>query len=185
MIVFHKYRFCIVWNLVIAKIIFIFQIYICFEAIQSGGKSSRMLQAWTEVEFIKFFMAEKCKQLEIYRRMCGVYREAYFSQKMFTNGLNMDLPQWAWIKMTIYRMETHWLFGKEKVPGAAASKEGHADSVLEHERTHFSWFFFEKVQLQTGFPIANSLVKIHLIYVMTSLTRRGEERTFEHLKFEN
>ena len=30
-------------------------------------------------------------------------------------------------------METHWLSGKEKVPGVMVSKEGHADSVLEYK----------------------------------------------------
>ena len=36
---------------------------------------------------IKFLLAEKCKPREIYRRICDVYGEACFSQKMFTSGL--------------------------------------------------------------------------------------------------
>ena len=36
-----------------------------------------------------FLLAEKYKPCEIYLRICDVYREACFSQKMFTNGLNM------------------------------------------------------------------------------------------------
>ena len=32
-------------------------------------------------------------------------------------------------------MKTHSLSGKEEVLGAAVSKEGHADSLLRHERT--------------------------------------------------
>ena len=35
---------------------------------------------------IKFLLAEKWKPDKIYRRMCDVYREACFTQKMFTNG---------------------------------------------------------------------------------------------------
>ena len=42
---------------------------------------------------------------------------------MFTNGLNMGLPLWDWIEKTVHGMEMHWLSGKEKVPGAAVSKE--------------------------------------------------------------
>ena len=39
---------------------------------------------------IKFSVAEKSKPCEIYRRMCDVYREECFSQKMFTNmGLTL------------------------------------------------------------------------------------------------
>ena len=30
---------------------------------------------------------------------------------------------------------SHWLSGKEKVPGVAISKEGHAESIPENERT--------------------------------------------------
>ena len=31
-------------------------------------------------------------------------------------------------------MKTYWLSYKEKILGAAFSKEGHADSLLKHER---------------------------------------------------
>ena len=43
-------------------------------------------------------------------------------------------------------METHWLSGKEKVPGAAVSKGGHADSLLDMRRP-ITIDFLEKVQL--------------------------------------
>ena len=45
------------------------------------------------------------------------------------------------------RMETHWLSSKENVLGAVISKEGHADSLLEHERSHHNRLKKEKVQL--------------------------------------
>ena len=36
---------------------------------------------------MKFLVAEKYKSCEIYRRMCDVYRKAYFSQKIpYKNG---------------------------------------------------------------------------------------------------
>ena len=39
----------------------------------------------------------------------------------------------AWVEKTVHEVETHWLSGKEKVPGVAISKEGDAISVLGHE----------------------------------------------------
>ena len=39
-------------------------------------------------------------------------------------------------------METHWFSSEEKVPVTMVTKEGHADSLLGHERIHhnsFSW----------------------------------------------
>ena len=49
-------------------------------------------------------------------------------KKIFTNELNMILPQWTWVKKTVCGVETHWLLGKEKVTGAVVSREGDADS---------------------------------------------------------
>ena len=37
-------------------------------------------------------------QCEIYRRICDTYEETCFSQKTFTNELNMGLPQCGQIK---------------------------------------------------------------------------------------
>ena len=57
----------------------------------------------------------------------------------------MSLLQQTWIKKTFDGVETHWLFGKEKVPSEAVSKEGDADSLLGHEITHHNWFSWKKV----------------------------------------
>ena len=38
-------------------------------------------------------------------------------KETFTNGLNMDLS----VQVRVHEMETQWLSGKEKVPGAGAS----------------------------------------------------------------
>ena len=67
---------------------------------------------------IKFLVAEKCKTCEIFRSMCDVYKEAHFSQKMFTNGLTLDLPRQALVEKTVDGVETHWLSGlkKGKIP---------------------------------------------------------------------
>ena len=52
----------------------------------------------------------------------------------------MVLPLQAWGKKTVNGLETHWLASQQKILGAAISKEDHADSFLEHERTHHCWF---------------------------------------------
>ena len=54
------------------------------------------LTEWSRLKqksIIKFLVVEKSKPWEIYRRMCDVYQEAWFSrreekEKMFTNVLN-------------------------------------------------------------------------------------------------
>ena len=48
----------------------------------------------------------------------------------------MDLSQRTWVEKPVDEVETRWLSSKEKVPGAAISKEGHGDSLLGHESTH-------------------------------------------------
>ena len=62
----NTYKLCIVWNWFIVKIISLFQ-----------TECSRLEQR----SVIIFLVSEKCKPREIYRRMCDVYGEAYFSQK--------------------------------------------------------------------------------------------------------
>ena len=63
--------------------------------------------------------------------MCDVYREVCFTIKK-KDGVNAGLLQQAWVKKTI-----HGISSKEKVLGAAVSKEGHLDSFLGHEKTHY------------------------------------------------
>ena len=43
-----------------------------------------------------------------------MYREAGFSEKIFTNGLNMGLTLWVCVEKTVHGVEAYWLFGKEK-----------------------------------------------------------------------
>ena len=80
-----------------------------FETIQIRRKSNRVLQA----PVIKYFVTEKYKPYEICIRMCNVYTEECFNQKMFTNGQNMGLLQQAWVEKTVDGVETHWHFGKK------------------------------------------------------------------------
>ena len=70
--------------------------------------------------FMKYLLAEKSKPCEIYRRMYDLYREVHFYQKMFTNGLNMDLSLQAWIEKknnpcsentsTLWQWKSCWCF---------------------------------------------------------------------------
>ena len=65
--------------------------------------------------------------------MCDAHREACFSQKNFTNELNMVLPLRAWVEKTVYiewkhtdsltnnRFQVLWLVNK-----------AHIDSLLRH-----------------------------------------------------
>ena len=94
-------------------------------------KCSRLEQS----SVIKLLVAEKYKPFEIYGRIWDVYRES-----IFTNGLNMDLPLWAWVKKTVHGMETHWLFCKEKVQDSVVSTRDITDSVLGDEVTPYYWF---------------------------------------------
>ena len=96
---------------------------------------------------IKFWVSEKCKQCELYKRMWDLYGKACFSKKIFTKWLNMGLPGEAWVKKTVHEREKHWLFCKEKVMGAELRKEAHTDSLVVLERIHDDWFLWKKVQL--------------------------------------
>ena len=51
----------------------------------------------------------------------------------------MGLPQQTWVKNTAHGLETHETCAK-KFHGVAISKEGDADSLLWHERTHRYYF---------------------------------------------
>ena len=60
-------------------------------------------------------------------------------QTMCTNGLNMGLL------LRFRREKTQWLSSKEKVPGAAVSKEGYVDNHLRLIMTHHNCFPLKKV----------------------------------------
>ena len=103
---------------------------------------------------IKFWVAVKCKTCEIYR--CDVFREAYSSQKMFTNGLNMGLPLQIRVKKTIHQVKTHWLSSKEKVLGTVFSQKGHTESLLRQERAHHNSFPWKKCNSKQYFLVPGS-----------------------------
>ena len=100
------------WNGFIAKIILIAK-NTCFEIIQNGRKSNRVIQAWTEV-FLQIFSPNNVKFIE----ECICTEKYVFYKKMLANGLNMSLPRLDWVEKTINVGETCWLSGKENVAGA-------------------------------------------------------------------
>ena len=97
----------------------------------------RVLLAWTEL-YHQIFGG-----WEIFEIYSDVNKEASFSQKVLTNGVNIGLPQRTLVETTVHRVETRWLSSKESVPGEAVGKEGLADS-LEHEDTYHYWFPWKK-----------------------------------------
>ena len=77
---------------------------------------------------------------------CAYAEKHVLVKKGFTNGQKTGLALRVWIEKTGHLVEIHWLSNKENVPRAAVSKEGHADSVQGHERTH-DLISLKKVQL--------------------------------------
>ena len=75
------------------------------------------------------------KRIYIYIYIC-IYIYIYI-----TNDQNIGLLQRAQIEKTVHGIETHWLFGKENVPGAVVYKEKDAGSLVGHEMIHDYWFF--------------------------------------------
>ena len=107
------------------------------EMVASHAECSKLEQR----SVIKILVAEKCKPYEICRRKYEEYREAYFSQeKWLQMGTAWVYHYELYSKKRVHRVEAHWLSGKEKVSCATISKEGHVDSVLEHEKSHHYWF---------------------------------------------
>ena len=73
-------------ELVYRKIILISQ-NVFFEAIQNGSKSNRILHAWIEVCH-QIFGDWEVQTMWNFSEECDVYKEAHFSQNVFTEGLN-------------------------------------------------------------------------------------------------
>ena len=77
---------------------------------------------------------------------CDVYEETCFSQKNV----------YKWVKQRFATMSLSWkdsplsgnmlLSGKEKVPGAAVGKEGHADRSFYVLEPYHSWLPLTKVK---------------------------------------
>ena len=57
---------------------------------------------------------------------------------MFTNGQNIGLPLRDRVQKAVYGMDIYWISANEKVSGAAVSKGGEVDSLLNcSKRTVF------------------------------------------------
>ena len=113
---------------------------------------------------IKYLVTEMCKICEIYRRTCVCSEKHVLVEKMFTNGLNLDLPQRTWIEKTDYRVEQHADSPEKKVLCATINKEGHADSVLKHERNHHFWIPWENYNHKQRF-LESSPLEIFISFI--------------------
>ena len=58
----------------------------------------------------------------------------------FMNWLNTGTPWWSSVEKTDHDEKTHWLSGKEKVPGSAVIKKDDAPGLLKEKRIHPNWF---------------------------------------------
>ena len=79
--------------------------------------------------------------------------------------------RFAWVEKTVYGVEAHRLFGKEKVPGVAVSKEGHADSLLRDKRTHRYLISWKRCNCKQCFQLPAQAVVFGSILVADALTR--------------
>ena len=119
-----------------------------------------MLQAWKEA-YHKIFGVWEVQTMWNLQKNVMCMENYVLVKKRFITELNMALLLWA----SLHRVETHWLSGKEKVPGAAVRKEGHADSLLEHERNHHYWFHWKRGNCKQWFfqlptPLAKFILSI-------------------------
>ena len=85
--------------------------------------------------------------------MRDVNGEECFSQKMFTNELNMGLPEWKHINSLV----------KEKVQGTVVSKESHADCILGLERSHYYWFPWKRGNSKQSFQLPTHRHHHHVV----------------------
>ena len=60
-------------------------------------------------------------------------------------------------------MEPQWHLGKEKVLGVTVNKEGHADILLGHERTHHYWFHWKRCNSKLWFLLPNDDISSYLL----------------------
>ena len=108
---------------------------------------------------IKFLVAEKCKSLEIYRWICDVYGEAYFSQ-------NMGLPE---SKRQFFQWK-HQRSSKEKVSGIAVIK-GRAWKSAPVNRAKYSQFLWQNSPYLLNDPGVSLYIYVcHFIYIYIYIT---------------
>ena len=107
-----------------------------------------------------------------------------FVKKVFTNKLNITLPLQAWVENTVSGVKIHWLSSKEKVLGAAVSKDSHADSLLGDERIHHNWFPWKMYNYKQYFLLQTLLTKFTLfiewalyIYIYIYIYIRKKKRS--------
>ena len=94
-----------------------------------SGYLMLMLVFYIFFKFIKYTMEKKVLYTNFKKH------SNFFSHE-YKLCIIWNLPIQTWVKKTLPAGEIHWLYYEEKVPGAAVSKEDHADSHLGHKRIH-------------------------------------------------
>ena len=163
------------WICIKAWIILISQKYLLW--ISSKPYSIKQCSKLEQCPIMKFLAAEKWKLCENYRRICDVYGEACFNFKMFKDDLNMSLSVLVYVKKTVCEVKTHWLYSKNKKKktkkkrsGAAISKEGHTNNLLEHAGPFTIEFLKKRCNCKQYFLLPMRKVKFtlsvdHYIYI--------------------
>ena len=133
-----------------------------------------MFLIWTEVCHQIFGVWELQTFWKLKKNGCWVRKSLSYEKKLFTNGVNMDLPQRS--------QEEKNDFGKEKVLDAAISKKDYADSLLGHDRNHYDWFPLKKMHQST---VPTSFAIFHLINWMILVFKWWELSRFSLMFKEN
>ena len=79
---------------------------------------------------------------------------------------------------TIGGVKTHWLSGNEKVLVTVVNKEGDADSVLGHERTHHYWFLWKRCNCKQCFLLQTLQAKFTLFIGEREREREREREQY-------
>ena len=107
-----------------------------FKIVANQTESSKLEHRFV----IKFLWLRNANHVKFTEEYVMCTEKQVLIKQRFIKEQKIGLPLRITVEKTVHALETHWLFGKEKVLGAAISKESNADSVLRHELTQNYWF---------------------------------------------
>ena len=96
---FHRCKLWIVWNWFMEKNYFNLAKW---QKIKEGAPSLNRGLLST------FWLLRNANNVKFTKECMLCLGKYVLLQNVFTNCLNMSLSQWAWVKKTVYRVETHW-----------------------------------------------------------------------------
>ena len=84
-------------------------------------------------------------------------------KQFFYKWTKQEFPQWDWVQKRVNWVETHWLSGNKKVPGAVVSKEKLKVSLYEYRVNHYQ-FLWKKCIYKQWFLLPTLQFQIYLTY---------------------